>query len=127
MDNKPAKFSFKKRIRSFGYAFNGIKEVLSREHNAWIHLFATACVLVAAFLFELEAWEWCTIILAIAAVLMAETFNSSIEKLVDFVSPEHHPEAGKVKDIAAGAVLFMAMGAAVVGLIIFLPKILNLL
>ncbi len=125
MDNKIVKFSFKKRIRSFGYALNGIKEVISREHNAWIHLFAASCVLIAAFLFELKAWEWCTIILAIALVLMAETFNSSIERLVDLVSPDHHPEAGKVKDMAAGAVLFMAMGAALVGLIIFLPKILH--
>ena len=79
-------------------------------------------MLAAGFFFEVSRWEWCLLILCVAVVLAAEAFNSALEYLVDLVSPGQHPLAGKAKDIAAGAVLIVAIGAALVGLLIFIPK-----
>ena len=84
-------FTFRKRARSFKFAFNGIKLLITKEHNAWIHCFAAV--------------------------------NSSIEALADLVSPEYNEAIKRTKDLAAGAVLLMAIAAAIVGFIIFIPKI----
>jgi diacylglycerol kinase (ATP) len=78
------------------------------------------------FYFNITNGEWIVIILCFAIVMTAEAFNSAIEKLVDFVSPGIHPQAGKIKDIAAGAVLITAIIAAIIGCIIFIPKIIIL-
>lgn len=116
-----SKFSFKKRIASFGYAWQGIRYLISQEHNAWIHCFAAVCVVTAGFAFGITRYEWISVILCIGAVLAAEGFNTAIEKLVDLVSPEQHPIAGTVKDVAAGAVLITAIAAACIGLLVFGP------
>lgn len=113
----------KKRLESFKYAFKGIASMFASEPNAYIHAAMTLLVIAAGFFFSVSLTEWCLLAIAIAAVLSAEAFNTSIESLTNLVSPEHHPLAGKTKDVAAGAVLLMAIGAAAVGLIIFLPKI----
>lgn len=118
-----AKFSFKKRAKSFVYAFAGIKELIKKEHNAWIHCFATICVIVCGIFFNISRMEWIAVSICIGMVLMTEAFNSAIERLTDIVSPEYNKKAGKVKDLAAGAVLLAAIGAATVGLIIFAPKV----
>lgn len=120
-------FSIKARLKSFAYAFNGIKALIKNEHNARIHLFATICVIPAGFFFDLPAGEWIAIIFAIGFVFSAEAVNSAIEYLADFVSPGRHELIKQAKDIAAAAVLFSALTAAIVGLIIFLPKIINLI
>lgn len=120
-------FSIKARLKSFAYAFNGIKALIKNEHNARIHLFATICVIPAGFFFDLPAGEWIAIIFAIGFVFSAEAVNSAIEYLADFVSPGRHELIKLAKDIAAAAVLFSAITAAIVGLIIFLPKIINLI
>jgi len=86
----------------------------------------TAFVCIAAIAFQITKIEWCLIVISIAAVWTAEAMNTAIEKLTDLVSPELHPLAGKTKDAAAGAVLVIAIGAAIVGGIIFLPHILAL-
>ncbi|PKP16473.1 MAG: diacylglycerol kinase, partial [Bacteroidetes bacterium HGW-Bacteroidetes-22] len=78
------------------------------------------------FIFRITQGEWLAVILSIVAVIAAEAFNTSIEKLTDIVSPEFNREAGKVKDIAAAAVLIISLGALVVGTVVFLPLILNL-
>lgn len=116
-------FSIKKRMKSFGYAGKGIRNFVGREHNAWIHLTVTGLVIAAGFFFGIERGEWMAIVGCIGGVLAAEAFNTAIERLVNLVSPQWHPIAGEVKDIAAGAVLITAIAAAIIGLIIFIPYI----
>lgn len=117
----------KKRLNSFRYAIAGIASFVGSQPNAKIHLLAATFIVCAGFYFEIDQTEWCLVAFSIFLVLVAEAFNTALEHLTDLVSPNHHPLAGKAKDVAAGAVLFAAMGAAVVGLVIFLPKILALL
>lgn len=116
-------FTFRKRIRSFRYAFNGIWLLITREHNAWIHCFAAISVVIAGAILGLSRMEWVAVVIVIGAVLAAEAVNSSIEALADLVSPEYNEAIKRTKDLAAGAVLLMAIAAAIVGLIIFIPKI----
>ena len=120
-------FTLKKRLKSFKYAFNGIFLLIRYEHNAWIHTFAAICVIIAGCYFNLSQTEWIAIAFAIGMVLAGEAVNSSIEALCDLVSPEYNAAIKKSKDMAAGAVLLLAIAAAVVGLIIFLPKLAILL
>lgn len=110
------------RLNSFKYAFVGIKDLFVNTPNARIHLFVAIAVVVCGFIFKISMIEWCVCAIAIATVLAAEAFNSAIEYLTDLVSPDYHVLAGKTKDIAAGGVLLTAIGAAIAGLIIFLPK-----
>lgn len=123
---KKKKFSLKARAKSFRYAFSGIYTLIKNEHNARIHLCVTIGVLFSGFFFELSAAEWINFIFAIGLVFSAEAFNSAIEYLSDLVSPEYHPLVKKAKDVAAAAVLLTAIAAALIGLIIFVPKILSL-
>ena len=113
----------KKRLESFKYAFKGIANMFASEPNASIHAIMMILVIIAAVFFSVSLTEWCLLSLSIAAVFCAEAFNTAIETLTNLVSPDHHPLAGKTKDVAAAAVLLMAIGAAIVGLIIFVPKI----
>jgi len=112
---------FKRVCKSFKYAIKGIFILFSKEKNAHIHALAAILVTFLGFLFGITTSEWCIIILCFMVVMAAEGFNTSIEKVVDLVSPEYHPIAGMAKDIAAGAVLITAIGAAIIGLIIFIP------
>ena len=111
----------RKRINSFGYAFIGIASLLKREHNAWIHCIAIIVVTLAGLHFGITRTEWCIVCLCFGMVLAAEGFNTAIERLVDLVSPDFHPVAGDIKDVAAGAVLICAIAAAIIGMIIFIP------
>ncbi len=124
IDNK--KFSWRKRAKSFVYAFAGIKMLLKNEHNAWIHSAIAVCVIICGFLFNLSSYEWIHIIICIGIVLMAEAFNTAIETLADKVNPEQDPIIKKTKDVAAGAVLLVSLMAIAVGLIIFIPKFFDL-
>lgn len=118
---KKEKFSIKKRVKSFGYAFNGIRTLLNDEHNSRIHLVAMIAVVILGFVFGITATEWCVVALCCGGVLMAEAMNSAIEAIADLVSPEFHPLIKKAKDVGAAGVLMMAIAAATAGLIIFLP------
>ena len=120
---KNSGFTFRKRLASFRYAFNGIRLLIQKEHNAWIHCFAAICVVIAGFFFGLSQTEWIAVVIVIGAVLSAEAIYSSIESLADLVSPEYNEIIKKTKDLAAGAVLIMAIAAAIVGSIIFFPKL----
>ena len=115
------KYDFKKQLRSFGYAWKGIRCCIGKEQNLSFHLIATVVTVIAGFLLEITRIDWMIVILCIGVVIAAELFNSAIEKLVDLVSPERHPIAGQVKDIAAAAVLVCAATAAIIGLIVFIP------
>lgn len=95
------------------------------EHNARIHLAALVCAIALGFIFGITMTEWCLVALCIGGVLMAEAINTAVEALADLVSPGRHPLVKKAKDVAAAGVLFMAIAAATVGLIIFLPYLLN--
>lgn len=112
----------RKRLLSFKYAFRGIVQAFL-EPNFRIHVAAALTASVLGFQLELSPLEWCAVLLCFAAVMSAEVMNSAVERLTDLVSPGHHELAGKVKDMAAGAVLISAIVAAVVGCIIFLPKL----
>jgi len=101
--------------------------MLASQHNAWIHAAATAVVGAAGFVFGLSWAEWCWIVLAVVAVWTAEALNTAFEFLTDVASPNFHPIAGKAKDVAAGAVLLAAVGAVIIGGLVFGPKLLALL
>lgn len=119
-------FTLRKRLKSFKFAFNGIRLLITREHNAWIHCFAAICVIIAGFAFDISTTEWIAVTFAIGTVLAAEAVNSSIEAIADLVSPEYNEAIKRTKDLAAGAVLIFAISAAIVGLIIFVPKIMEM-
>ena len=127
MKNHAPKWSLRDRLRSFTFAFSGLKILLKTQHNSWIHLAVTGVVLAAGVLLRISPIEWGLLTLARASVWITETLNTAIEFLTDLVSPEFHPIAGQVKDLAAAAVLIAAVGAAVVGVIVFLPLVLQLL
>lgn len=116
----------KERIASFGYAFEGIFEVIQSQPNFKIHFLAAFLAIFAGFYFKISTNEWYWIISSITLVFGAETFNTAIEHLTNLVSPDYHILAKKTKDAAAGGVLFIAFGAAIIGILIFLPKILAL-
>jgi diacylglycerol kinase (ATP) len=113
----------KRLMRSFGYAFNGIGLLIGREPNARIHMAAMCCTVVGGFVFGISASEWIAVALACGGVLTTEAVNSAVEALSDAVSPERNPGIKVAKDLAAGAVLLAAVSAAVVGCIVFVPRI----
>lgn len=120
-------FSLKQRIKSFKYAFQGLSTLFKNEHNSRIHAFFAIAVIVAGFLFKISTLEWIAVIFAIGFVFTAELINSSIERTVDLISKDINPLAKQAKDLAAGAVLVAAITAAVIGVLIFAPKLIALL
>lgn len=114
-----------KRIKAFGYAFRGLADLLRTQAHAQIHLLAIVCVGAAGWYFKLSKTEWLAVVLAMALVLALEAVNTAIEYLTDLVSPDYHPLAGKAKDVAAAAVLIAAIGAVIVGGMVFLPRVLG--
>lgn len=121
------KFSIKKRIKSFKYAFNGLRILIREEHNARIHLFAMICVLVLGGLLKISIYEWTAVLFAIGIVISSEIFNSAIENIADFISKERREEIKRIKDLAAAGVLVCALTALLIGLIVFVPKLIDLL
>ena len=115
------RYDLKKQLRSFRYAWQGIRGCVGREQNLSFHLIVTVAVVALGFGLGIKRGEWVAVCLCIGLVISAELFNTAIERLVDLVSPQRHPLAGQVKDIAAGAVLVCALAAIAVGLIIFVP------
>jgi diacylglycerol kinase (ATP) len=120
------KLSVRKQLLSFSYAFTGIKQFISSQHNAWIQVSVALLVILAGFLFSLNPMEWCTVLFCIGLVLALEAVNTSLEELADALHPEIHEGIRKVKDIAAGAVLIAALTAIIIGLIIFVPHLLEM-
>lgn len=120
------KFSIRDRIKSFGFAFHGIKILFRDEHNARIHIAAAVLVCSAGLYFNIGQNEWMFIAMCIGSVISLEMINSSLENLSDHVTIKRHPKIKTVKDLAAGAVLFMALTSLVIASIIFIPKILEI-
>ena len=119
MKNKKIKDSFK-------YAFSGIISAFKTEKNMKIHMIAVICVIVLGLLLKLNLLEWIICISCFALVIGGELFNTAIEVVVDLVSPGINEKAKKSKDIAAGGVLVFAIGALSIGLLSFVPKIVNI-
>ena len=117
-----SKLSVRERVKSAGYAVQGIAAVVRSQPNTWYMIAATIGVVVAGLWFKVGPLEWCCLSAAIAVVWLAEILNSAIEFLTDLVSPEHHPLAQKAKDAAAAAALIAVLFALVVGIVILLPK-----
>jgi len=115
----------KKRTASFLYAFKGVKNLFKSQPNARIHAAAAVLVVLAGFYFHISRMEWVAVVFCVALVLSLEAMNTAIEHLTDLVSPDFHPLAGKAKDVAAAAVLLAAIGAVMVGALIFFPKFLT--
>ncbi len=119
----PHRFSLVSRIKSFRYAFNGLRILLKEEHNFRIHLFALIVVLVTGYCVNLSTLEWGALVLAMGLVITAEIINTVLENMSDLIAPEKNPVIKKIKDIAAAGVLVSAITALLVGILIFLPKL----
>lgn len=118
---KMSRFTLAARLRSIKHALEGLLLLLKSQHNAWIHLAATTFVILAGIFYEITATHWAIITLTIISVWVAEALNTAFEYLCDVTNPEFHPLVKKAKDISAGAVLISALGAVIIGLIIFIP------
>jgi diacylglycerol kinase (ATP) len=118
-------FSTAARLRSFIYAGRGIRTMLASQHNAWVHALASLAVVALAFALSIPRIEWLALILAIVSVWTAEALNTAFEFLCDVASPDFHPLVEKAKDVAAGAVLICALGAAATGLLVLGPPLLE--
>ncbi|SDY37487.1 diacylglycerol kinase [Hymenobacter psychrophilus] len=111
----------RRRAASFGHAVRGVGAALRTEVHLRLHAAAAAAVLGLGLYCGLQRWEWVAVALSVGAVWCAELLNTAIEAVVDLVSPEYHPLAGRAKDVAAGAVLAMALAALAVGGLVFGP------
>lgn len=118
--------AFTGRMKSFAHALRGIVYLLRTQPNARVHLLATMAVCMAGAYVGLGRDEWLWISVAIVLVWGAEAFNTALEALADTVHPEQHRGIGRAKDVAAGAVLIAALGAAVIGVLVFAPHLAGL-
>ncbi|WP_144462887.1 diacylglycerol kinase family protein [Siminovitchia fortis] len=119
-------FSFGRLVDSFTYAIQGLWHAVKTEKNFQIHLTAALIVSICGFAFRLSKVEWLFILICIFGMFSLELLNSAIEKTIDLVTEEIRPLAKQAKDMAAGAVLIYAVMTVVIGLIIFIPKIVEL-
>jgi len=115
-----------RRLQSFAYALQGLAQLLRTQPNARVHLLATLLVCGAGVYFGLSRAEWLWITVAITLVWISEAFNTALEQLADVLHPEQHPGIGRAKDMAAAAVLIAAVGAAVIGMLVFVPHLARL-
>jgi len=113
-----------KFFRSFRYAIRGIGTVFKEEFNARVHFLAAIVVIILGFVLKVAWFEWIILILVMGGVFTMELINTSIEGLADLYSMEFNPKIRKIKDLSAGAVLVAAITALIIGMVIFLPKIL---
>ena len=111
------------RIRSVTYAVKGFYLLITTEHSIMVQLTISALMCILGFYLKISAVEWMFQILAIGLVLTAESLNTAIEAICDYIQPNFDKKIGFIKDIAAGAVTFAALTAVVIGAIIYLPKL----
>lgn len=113
-------------VESFGHAIRGILYVLQRERNARLHLVAAFGAFGLGLLLEVSDVQLAAIFFASILVFLAEIFNTAIEKTLNIIQTEHHPQIKIIKDMAAGGVLIAALASAMIGIVIFLPRIIAL-
>ena len=111
---------------SVGHAIDGIEYAVNHERNVKIEMLFGILVSIAGFLFHISIFEWLVILLTIAMVITLEFINTAIERVVDLVTTEYKELAKSAKDVAAGAVLFMSLFSVVIGIVVFLPKIIEM-
>lgn len=116
----------KKLIKSFKFAFNGIKETIKNEQNIKVHLFVMLLVIVAGIIFRINKIEWIICIILFGLVIGAELFNTALENTIDLITKEKNENARIAKDASAGAVLVIAIVSASIGFMIFIPKIVEI-
>lgn len=119
-------FSLKDRLKSFSYAFVGIRLMIHSQHNAWIHLSATIAVVLLGIILKISSTDWALLLVAMIAVWVAEALNTAFEFLCDVAQPDFHSLVQKAKDVAAGAVLIAAIGAFLMGCAVFAPYLMPL-
>ncbi len=124
--NEKKRFSLVARVKSTNNAFRGFVIFLKSTHNFWVHIFFAVLAIYLGFLFQISSTEWMFLVLVIGLVFITESFNTAMEIDIDLTSPDFHPYARDTKDVAAGTVLIAVLLAGIVGIIIFLPKILAL-
>ncbi len=121
------RFSLVARVKSANHAIRGLGILIRTTHNFWGHLFFAILALYLGFILRISEAEWAILVIVIGLVLITETINTAFEIDINLTCPDYHPYAKDTKDVAAGAVLLSAVLAIVVGLIIFLPKVVNLI
>lgn len=125
-NKRKIKVKTKKIINSFKYAIQGFVQSFKSERNMKFHVLIMLVVCLMGCLLKINKWEWITCIILFGVVISAELFNTAIETVVDMITPYRDPKAKIAKDVAAAAVLVPAIASIIVGLIIFLPKIIVL-
>ena len=122
-------FQGNKRKQGIGFvhAWNGFKKVVKSERNFRLQLGMALTVAVLGLVFRISSLEWLLVLLASTLVLCLEMVNTALEKLLDYLAPHYHPQAGMIKDISAGAVLLATLFAAIIGGVIFIPEVFQLL
>lgn len=123
----PDKFSLKSRLQSFRFALKGLRSLLKYEHNSRIHFIAAIAVIILGLIMKINLTEWSLLIIVTGMVFITELFNSSLESFADSIKPEWNDMIGKAKDYSAAAVLIAAIISLAVGVIIFAPKLLDLI
>lgn len=113
---------FLNRIKSVKYAAKGFWILITSEKSIIAQVIIAIIMTIIGFIMDISATEWLFQILAISTVLVAESLNTAIEKMADFIHPEYHTRIGFIKDISAGAAFFAAIFAVIIGLIIYIPK-----
>ena len=116
----------KRIINSFKYAFNGLIDTYKTEQSVWIYIPVSLLVILMGFYFKINTVEWLVIVLVLGVILSLELINTALESVVDLVTDKYHPLAKKAKDTVSAAVLVFAVASVIIGLIIFIPKIILL-
>lgn len=116
---------FSGRFKSMGFAIKGAFKLITTEHSVMVQSSLAVLMIIAGFYFEIDRYEWIMQILTFGLVLSIEGLNTAVEKIADFIHPEFHDRIGFIKDIAAGAVMFAALAALAVGMLIYVPKFLE--
>lgn len=125
--NRKGDFSIIARLKSFRDAFSGLAVMVKFEHNLRIHLFILVAVILAGIFLRISATDWIAIVFASGLVIVSESFNTAIENLSDVISPGYNEKIKIVKDVTAAGVFISAVVSAIIGIIIFLPRIIELL
>lgn len=118
------RFSIISRFKSTNHGLRGLEIFIKTTHNLWFHIFFALLAVYLGFVLNLSSVEWAIIIFAIGLVVITEAINTAIEIDIDLTSPNFHPYARDTKDVAAAAVSIATIVAGIIGLLIFLPKIL---
>ncbi len=129
LKDKKEKYIVEKKkglFTSFGHAFDGIKSAFATEYHMIVHGYFAICVIIAGALFQISYVEWLICLMLIGMVIALELVNTAIEAVTNMITTENNYFAKTAKDVSAGAVLVMSIISAFIGLVIFIPKFIEL-